>query len=448
MPHRAVRGALGRYAAEVWAEDSRHVEAFYASVQTALQAASSSDLRSAEPRASSSHSGSVATIPIVGQILPSVPPVFDALTFFGVQATGVDDVRDAIMLALDDDEVTSIELVIDSPGGAVSGVEALGRLIVEAGEHKPVIARGSGMVTSAAYWLASQASELTVGPGTLVGSIGVYTVVADSSAAHNAAGVDVRVLRSGEHKGVGEDGAPISDAQLAELQRRIDTIAESFIGAVASGRSLPSESISAVADGRVFSPSEAMDHGLIDGITTTPLEARESARKVQSMELQEKLEAALSRIEALETNHEQASADNAQLAIKLAEAEAKESAAQSSLQAVEQSRKTSIIDAGIAEGRITPAGRVHVEKYAETASADDLASFVASLSVAVRSQQQGSAMGGGVGDDASDDEKKIARMFGVTVAQMRAMAGVRGVGVDGQIVTKDNRRVKTLGEVN
>ena len=191
-----------------------------------------------------------------------------------------------------------------------------------------------------------------------------------------------------------------------------------------------------------------MDHGLIDGITTTPLEARESARKVQSMELQEKLEAALSRIEALETNHEQASADNAQLAIKLAEAEAKESAAQSSLQAVEQSRKTSIVDAGIAEGRITPAGRVHVEKYAETASADDLASFVASLSVAVRSQQQGSAMGGGVGDDASDDEKKIARMFGVTVAQMRAMAGVRGVGVDGQIVTKDNRRVKTLGEVN
>ena len=448
MPHRAIRGALGRYAAEVWAEDPRHVAAFYDSTHAALQTASSSDLRSADPRESSAHADGVARIPIVGQILPSVPPIFDALSFMGVEATGVDDVRDAIMLALDDDAVTSIELAIDSPGGAVSGVEALGQLIAKATESKPVIARGSGMVASAAYWLASQASEFTVEPGTAVGSIGVYTTVEDSSAMHAAHGVQVHAVRSGEHKGVGEEGVPVSDAQIAELQHHVDTIAAAFIGAVASGRGQTIESIAAVADGRVFSPSEAIDLGLIDGITTTPLEARDIAREVQSMELTEKLEAALSRIAALEENHEKASADNAQLAIRLAEAEAKEAAAQASLLGVEQSRKAAIIDQGVADGRIVPAGRAHVEKYAETASADDLASFVASLAVAVRRQAQGSATVASVGDDASDEEKKIARMFGVSIAQMRSMSNVKGVGVDGLLVTNDGRRVKTWGEVN
>ena len=73
-------------------------------------------------------------------------------------------------------EIGTVVLDIDSPGGAVSGIEELGNQIFQARDKVRIVASANSLAASAAYWLGSQAHEFTVTPSGEVGSIGVIAV--------------------------------------------------------------------------------------------------------------------------------------------------------------------------------------------------------------------------------------------------------------------------------
>lgn len=202
----------------------------------------------------------VATIQIHGLLMPSVP---QELTDWGFDATGYDAIAQAVTEAANNDTVKQILLHVDSGGGMVAGVNLAADAIFEASQKKPVIAYVSGMAASAAYWLASQASEIQANPLAEIGGIGVYTVIYDSSAILPSHGVAVHVLRSGPLKGTGA-GDKITTEQLQAQQDIVDGMARQFIEAVARGRKSTYTQIDAYASGRTWLADAAKEIGLID----------------------------------------------------------------------------------------------------------------------------------------------------------------------------------------
>src|SRR5882724_94932 len=103
--------------------------------------------------------------------------------------------------ALNDPSVTSLVLLVDSPGGAVDGIEEFADAIFSARGTKPVSALISGMGASAAFWLASAASKVYITSSTaLVGSIGVVATHADFSARDAKEGVKITEITAGKYK--------------------------------------------------------------------------------------------------------------------------------------------------------------------------------------------------------------------------------------------------------
>jgi ClpP class serine protease len=89
------------------------------------------------------------------------------------EMTSYEDIKDAVEVALNDAEVESILLDIDSPGGEVSGLFDLVDFIYESRNVKPIYAIANDYAFSAAYAIASATSKIFVNRTSGVGGIGV-----------------------------------------------------------------------------------------------------------------------------------------------------------------------------------------------------------------------------------------------------------------------------------
>ena len=183
--------------------------------------------------------------------------------------TSTVDARRRVRALAEDPDVGSILLHIESPGGTVAGTKELGDEIAKAAQSKRVVAFIEDLGASAAYWLASQASEIYANETAQVGSIGTYLAVRDTSEAFEKAGVKTHVIRAGEFKGLGMPGTKLTEEHIAYLQNRIEEVNEFFLEAVADGRAkLNIDQVRELADGKTHSAKRATALGLIDGVKT------------------------------------------------------------------------------------------------------------------------------------------------------------------------------------
>jgi signal peptide peptidase SppA len=209
--------------------------------------------------------GNVAVIPVNGVISKYSAGVSDISQPAG---SACDQIRDDLRAALADVDVAAIMLDCESPGGSVDGIAELADEIADAKNAKPLVAYCSGQCCSAAYWLACQASEVVASKTSAVGSIGVYSVVIDSSRAAESNGYKVNVVKAGAYKAGTVRGAPVTPEALADTQRGINSIYSMFVDAVAAGRGITNEQALALADGRVHIGASALAIGLVDSIAT------------------------------------------------------------------------------------------------------------------------------------------------------------------------------------
>lgn len=167
-----------------------------------------------------------------------------------------------------DPEIGKIVLHIDSPGGAVEGIDDLAMEVKRAAESKPVIAYCEDLCASAGYWIASQATEIVANRGAFIGSLGVYGVIEDWSEKYEREGVKVHVISTGGNKGAGVRGTEITGEQLKDEQRIVDAISENFQRAVSEGRGFHADHTRALFVGKVWPAHEALTRGLIDRVGT------------------------------------------------------------------------------------------------------------------------------------------------------------------------------------
>lgn len=203
----------------------------------------------------------VLVVSVRGSLIPDFP--YQA----GVYATGYEYISEAVRRGAADATVKSILLNINSPGGAVRGCAECGLAIAEAAKAKPVIAHTDGMAASAAYWLASQATQIHVGPTAEVGSIGVITGHMDYSEMLKGAGIKYTPLFAGERKADGHPYVPLSDEAKAGMMKRLNAVYAEFISAVARGRKIDGNDIRAT-QAAMFAAREAVRIGLADAVST------------------------------------------------------------------------------------------------------------------------------------------------------------------------------------
>ena len=197
----------------------------------------------------------VATISIEGPILRK-PGLF-ARVIMG--ATDSEEIGAAIREANDRTDVKAVMLNIDSPGGTVAGTPELANAVASLNEHKPVYAFSSGLMASAAYWIASQARAIYATPSAQVGSIGVVQAVVDDSAALDKEGIKVEVFSVGKYKAMGAPGNPLTNDQRELIQSNLAEIAGEFHAAVlAKGRAIPPSAM----EGQTFSGRQAQRYNL------------------------------------------------------------------------------------------------------------------------------------------------------------------------------------------
>lgn len=169
--------------------------------------------------------------------------------------------------ALADPAVDAIVLDVDSPGGAVGGLETLSAAIYNARGQKPVVAFAGDLMASAAYWIGS-AADMIISEGTsIIGSIGVLTVHRDQSKADEKAGIKRTHLSAGAYKAIGNDAEPLTEIARKVIQDQLDYFYTLFVNDVARNRGVePKKVLTDMADGRVFIGQQARDAGLIDFI--------------------------------------------------------------------------------------------------------------------------------------------------------------------------------------
>lgn len=221
--------------------------------------------------------GGKAVIKISGVLLKTVP---SWLRFWGIEATGYDEIQAQLDQAMNDDSITGIHLQIESPGGIVDGLVDTADAIFNARQTKKVTATIEDLGASAAYWLASQAETIDANRTTEVGSIGVYTVYLDSSKLADNLGFKVVLIKSGEIKGMGVSGVEITDKQIAAVQENIDAIADQFVESVARGRVKDKDTIEILATGQLWIAAKAKKLGLIDRVTN--ITRQNNSQKIQS----------------------------------------------------------------------------------------------------------------------------------------------------------------------
>lgn len=248
----------------VWAIDPRLLEGMVEAARTvdlAAVRAAAGDSAGGPGRPYDIMPGGLALVPLAGP-LTKYPTSFQSV--LGGSSTLL--ARDAVRQAARDPQVRGILLKIDSPGGTVAGTGDLADAVKAAGSRKPVHAYIEDMGGSSAYWIASQASRVSVNPSGWVGAIGCFARLEDTSGARAAAGVKVHVISSGGVKGAASDGAPITEEALADAQRVVDEMTAQFTSSVARGRKLPVARVRELADGRLHASAQAQGLGLIDAV--------------------------------------------------------------------------------------------------------------------------------------------------------------------------------------
>lgn len=192
------------------------------------------------------------------------------------QTTNYADILMAIADALYDNQVESILLDIDSPGGEVGGLFDLVDFIYESRDQKPIYAYANDSAFSAAYAIASACSKIFINRTSGVGSIGVIATHTDISEADKKLGVKYTTIFAGDKKNDLTTHEPLSESAKEELQAEVNRLYELFLSTVARNRGISTELVRATQAATYYGEN-AINIALADELTGNPLK---SLRKI------------------------------------------------------------------------------------------------------------------------------------------------------------------------
>ena len=180
-----------------------------------------------------------------------------------------------------DASVQAVVFRVNSPGGSVTASDKIKHEIDLLRAEKPVIASYGSYAASGGYWISNSCDKIFSNATTLTGSIGVFGMIPDfSKTMKNIAHVNITPVSTHKHGDMYSLMRPFDKEETAYMQASIENIYDTFVHTVAEGRDLVPEFVDSVAQGRVWSGSDALEIGLVDELGTLTDALKYAAVKV------------------------------------------------------------------------------------------------------------------------------------------------------------------------
>ncbi|MBA4303802.1 MAG: signal peptide peptidase SppA [Sphingobacteriaceae bacterium] len=181
------------------------------------------------------------------------------------QTIGSDRIAAAIRKARFDDKVKAIVLRVNSPGGSALASDVIWRETELAKKAKPFVVSMGSLAASGGYYIAAGADSIFAAPNTITGSIGVFGLIPTfDKFMKSKIGITFDRVVTGPYADALNGLRPMTADEEQIIQGMVNRIYEEFVQVVAKGRSLPVDSIHAMAQGRVYTGEQALKLGLVD----------------------------------------------------------------------------------------------------------------------------------------------------------------------------------------
>lgn len=166
-----------------------------------------------------------------------------------------------------DENIKAVVLRVNSPGGSASASEEIQRELRLTMQTKPVVVSMGSVAASGGYWISTYSHRIFAEPATITGSIGVYGMFINVQQLFNKyLGVTSDTVKTGQLADMLTATRPKTDAELAVFQKLVDWIYDEFTAKVAESRKLDKAKVLEIAQGRVWSGTEAKKLGLVDEV--------------------------------------------------------------------------------------------------------------------------------------------------------------------------------------
>ena len=218
--------------------------------------------------------GSIAIVVAEGEILRGMQPQGQV---------GAMTLSDRLRSLAEDRDVKAVVLRINSPGGDAFAAEKIRREIQALREMgKTVVVSMGNVAASGGYWIAMGADEVWASSASITGSIGVYGILPTFSRPLEKLGIHTDGVGTTPLAGKLRLDRPLDPDLRRIFEHAVERTYEDFITLVSDSRQMTPEDVLGVAEGRVWSGSQAKERGLIDQ-TGTLQEAIDAAARIAGL---------------------------------------------------------------------------------------------------------------------------------------------------------------------
>lgn len=166
----------------------------------------------------------------------------------------------------EDKDVKAVVLRVNSPGGNAQTAEIIRKELALLAAEKPMIASYGDYAASGGYWISAGAEKIYTNATTLTGSIGVFSMIPNvGKAVRKITRINPVSVTTHKHSDMGMMRG-LDRTETNTLQASVDDIYDQFVQLVADGRSMSTDAVDAIAQGRVWCGEDAIQINLADEI--------------------------------------------------------------------------------------------------------------------------------------------------------------------------------------
>lgn len=181
------------------------------------------------------------------------------------EEVGSDRLAKTIKEARLDDKIKAIVLRINSPGGSALASDVIWREVLLAKKAKPTVVSMGNVAASGGYYISCAADRIFAQPNTITGSIGVFGVLPNfKKMLENKLGITVDTVNTNKYSDLASGLREMSQKEYNYIQNSVEKVYETFTRRVAEGRNMTQAQVDSIAQGRVWTGTDALKIGLVD----------------------------------------------------------------------------------------------------------------------------------------------------------------------------------------
>jgi protease IV len=184
----------------------------------------------------------------------------------GTGQIGGDSLARQLRELREDKDVKAVVLRVNTPGGSALASDIIQREVRLLQKQKPVVVSMGDVAASGGYWISTYSNKIFAESNTITGSIGVIGINFNYQKLANKNGINWDVVKTSKLADSSTIARPRTPQELAISQQMVNDIYDDFINKVAESRKLPKTKVAEIAQGRVWSGTDAKKIGLVDEI--------------------------------------------------------------------------------------------------------------------------------------------------------------------------------------